>query len=82
MMTSFEGGYDTISTIFKVLLHFQSLCFSKIVTQSSVKIDYGNFELELDLSEKIFDLQAVLSVTGSIGCIVFKWVENTNSNGP
>ena len=25
---------------------------------------------------------AVLSVTGRIGCIVFKWVENANSNGP
>ena len=45
-----------------------------------VKIDYGNFNL--DLSRKFFDLQAVLSVTECIGCIVFKWVENTNSNGP
>ena len=45
----------------------------------SVKIDYGNFKL--DLSRKFFYSQAVLSVTGCIRCIVFKWVENTNSNG-
>ena len=32
MMTSFKGGYVTISAIFKVFLQFQSLCFSKIVT--------------------------------------------------
>ena len=47
---------------------------------TSVKIDHGNFKL--DLSGTFFDLQAVLSVTGRIGCMVFKWVENTNSNGP
>ena len=47
---------------------------------TSVKINYGNFKL--DLSRKCFDLQAVLSATGYIGCIVFKWGENINSNGP
>ena len=43
-------------------------------------IDYGNFKF--DLSGKFFDLQAVLTATGCIGCIIFKWAENTNSNSP
>ena len=38
--------------------------------------------LSLTYSGKFFDLQAVLIVTGCIGCIVFKWVENNNSDGP
>ena len=57
------------------MLPFQLfLKFSKPVflqnRRTSLKIDYGNFNL--DLSRKCFDLQAVLSVTGCIGCIVFK----------
>ena len=41
---------------------------------------HRNFKL--DFSRKFFYLKAVLSVTGCIWCIVFKRVENNNSNGP
>ena len=64
---------------FSIFKSFQSLVFSQN-RNTSFKIDYGNFKL--DLSRKLFDLQAVLSVTGCIGWIVFKWVGNTNSNVP
>ena len=64
---------------FQLFLKFSKPLFLQN-RNTSFKIEYGN--VKLDLSGKCFDLQAVLSVTGCIGCIVFKWVENTNSNGP
>ena len=44
MMISFLGGYVTISAILEVFLHFQSLCFSKILIYL-LKIYYENFNL-------------------------------------
>ena len=77
--TSLQKWIIIISVIFRVFSHFQSLLFLQN-RNTSVKIDYGNFKL--DLSRKFFDSQAVLSVTGCIECIVFKWVENANPIGP
>ena len=60
---------------FQLFLKF-SYIFKALFLQNhntSVKIDHGNFKL--DLSRKFFDLQAVLIVTGCIGCIVFKWLK-------
>ena len=62
MMTSFQGT----TLPFQLFLKFSKPLFLQ-KRNTSFKIDYGNFKI--DLSRKCFDLQAVLSVTGCIGCI-------------
>ena len=67
---------------FQLFLKFSYIfkAFLSPKLQQIVKMDYGNFKL--DLLNRFFDLQAVLSVTECIRCIIFKWVKNTNPNSP